>query len=306
MNKNQAKGASGISPKAQAERKARIVAEIGKLISNSQLPAARYEEYISDALKDESILEIWRALKPNPPGIPPLNLPPANKVPEAIQNERTNKAFEKFWPRESFKNSFFDKGVQKILRNKKLLKDWHQSLAPVGHALPNEQLAFPIRCWKVCDNAVLVQMRQPNADELIDFLRDTGSWGSQLLSAVQLFYESGGRKMRLPKTTADLFRQWADWRYFESSSLIRPQDPPHKYAEAVEEIAKSFPKVIRQNNLRVTENALRKFIHDENARREKVMAFWEMNFEAHRKCVFGELLNQAVAAAKEDSEKAAK
>jgi len=105
--------------------------------------------------------------------------------------------------------------------------------------------------------------------------------------------------MREPKTQADLFRQWADWRYFEATSEIRPQEPPHKYAEAVDEIKKAFSKVIRANNLSVTEGALRKFMHDENARRNSIMQRWEKNFEAAHKCWFDDLLKKAATAEKE-------
>jgi hypothetical protein len=286
----------GNSTKGKAAHRKFVEAEIQKLIGNSQLPAARYEEYIADALKDESILEEWRALSPKPPGIPPLNLPPTKILDDeqqAIHDEKTNKAFEKFFPHDWWKNSFFDDNVQEILNQ------WHPDSAPAGLALRDEDFAAPIRAWKVCDSAVLSQYSEPCAADLINFLSDTVSWGGRLLVAVQQFYEQGGRKMREPKTQADLFRQWADWRYFEATSEIRPQEPPHKYAEAVDEIKKAFSKVIRANNLSVTEGALRKFMHDENARRNSIMQRWEKNFEAAHKCWFDDLLKKAATAEKE-------
>ncbi len=286
----------------RTERENFIVVEVGKLISNGQLPAARYEDYISEALKDESVLEKWRALPPNLPGVPPLNLPPVKIMDEnqqAVHDKKTNKAFDKFFPHDWWNNSFFDKGVQIVLDE--IRPDREQGETP-----PDEALALPIRAWKVCDNAVLMQMRPPNAGELIDFLRDMGSWGSRLLAATQLYYETGGRRMRDPKTLGDLFRKWADSRYFESTSLIRPQDPPWKYGEAVAEIQRAFQAVIEQNNLSVTDNALRKYLHDENSRRESIMQHWETNWEAYKRCVIDKLMGQSVGAEGEKSESSGK
>jgi hypothetical protein len=286
--------------KVNAREKAKcrkfIAAEIEKLISNDQLPAGRYEEYISDALKDESILKVWRALPPKPPGVPPLNLPPATKVPEAIHNKNTSKAFEKFFLKDWWNSSFYDEGVQAVL------EEIHQSHLPSGHTLTDEQLANAIRAWKVCNNAVMCQMRPPSNEKLIDFLRDTVSWGGRLLVAIQQYYERGGRRTRQPKTLADLFLNWADSRYFESSSVFRPQDPPHKYAEAVDEIQKGFSKIIQENQLSITEGALRKYVSVENSRRKRLKEHWRKNWEAYKLCEFNELLGQAIVSAQKNLE----
>lgn len=67
---------STITNRMETERKARITAEIDRLIDNNQVPGAMRDKAIARAMADETILDEYRANPSVPPGAEPLNAIP--------------------------------------------------------------------------------------------------------------------------------------------------------------------------------------------------------------------------------------
>lgn len=165
---------------------------------------------------------------------------------------------EKIWA-EWMDDSFFSKPVQAVLE-KRHPENWKYG--------PNDSIAYPIFMWREAHYFTLFSTPAP---AFLDTLRGGREmdWTCDLIKAVKAFRVQRAN----PKTTIEKFMRWRIDHMLDELSKIKPAPKPGSWSEIALGL---FGRHDHGGDVR-----LRKALHDENARREKILNRWEAQWIAY-------------------------